>query len=720
MRNRKRGFNFGACLLCLGAVNVAHAQDAKTLKEVTVTAESDADVQRYESVAQKVILDQAEIQSLGGLTISEVIRKLPGIDAGQHSADGAPAANARGMGRDAVQFLVDGERPSANARYALTTVGRMPSGELERIEIVRGASAEFGNAAPVTVNLVMRKAKAQAGSSLKASLGMRGDEPNGQFSFSQSGGSRNDTGEQFSWVFPISINHHGMPSERTVTREAFSTGTRNRWQEEAESSPYSLDELVLSPRLSWRDGGDSLTLWPSYYHNQGKRSGRFSRDAYANPALGTGLAADGGRQEVEVSQMHIARVRLEGDKRLSDGKLSGRLAVMQGQRNSDTDRVWTDSVAVQTRSRESLHRDENEILSALRWDRSLKGSTDQLVSLGIEQTMHDRQDRQRVQGSGAFNGNYRGSSQQWSLWGQHEWTVGPVLSLTSGLRGEFVQLDSSGRAKQYQQLAPSVAARFQLRPDVLFRTSLGAGIKAPKLDEISGLTLRTASVNSPLEADRGGNPALQAERNINLEAALEKHLAGEAGVLGANVYIRRTSDFIERRVALENTRWVDRPSNEGTARHWGLELDAKLRSDPYGYKGGSLRTHLTLPKAMVDDQRLGIQRVARDLPEFQWTLGYDQSFPALKSTAGFQMIQYGKVRTEIPSELNSQQNPRTLLDVYWVRALDKQLNLRFEVQNIARADTHRMLDARAGNDEWLLRSRERGQRTFLVSLEGKW
>ncbi|MBK8525339.1 MAG: TonB-dependent receptor plug domain-containing protein [Betaproteobacteria bacterium] len=52
-----------------------------------------------------------DIEALGGLTVGEVIRKLPGIEAGAHTGDGSPSAKARGMGRDAVQFLVDGERP---------------------------------------------------------------------------------------------------------------------------------------------------------------------------------------------------------------------------------------------------------------------------------------------------------------------------------------------------------------------------------------------------------------------------------------------------------------------------------------------------------------------------------------------------------------------------------------------------------------------------------
>ena len=126
-------------VLVLAFASLAHAEQARTLKEVTVTATSETEFERQAAVTQKTVIDRQEIEALGGLTVNEVIRKLPGIDASAHSGDGNPSANARGMGRDAVQFLVDGERPSANARYALTTVGRLPSGELERVEILRGA-----------------------------------------------------------------------------------------------------------------------------------------------------------------------------------------------------------------------------------------------------------------------------------------------------------------------------------------------------------------------------------------------------------------------------------------------------------------------------------------------------------------------------------------------------------------------------------------------------
>lgn len=698
--------------LALAFASLAHAEPARTLKEVTVTATSEAEAERQAAVTQKTVIDRQEIEALGGLTVNEVIRKLPGIDAGAHSGDGNPSANARGMGRDAVQFLVDGERPSANARYALTTVGRLPSGELERVEILRGASAEHGGSAPITVNLIMRKAKPSTSTSLRAAAGLRGDEPNGQFTASLGGGDK-----AFSWILPVTVNHHGMPLEKTASRQQANAGTRNLWQEERESSPYRLNEFIVSPRLTWRDGDGSLSLWPSVYHNRGERSGSMSRSAYANPASGSGLAADGSRQEREESQLTIARVRAEGDRKTGLGKLSGRVAVMGARRAQDTARSWLDATGNRTQGREELDRDEAEFSAALRLDRPMG---DGLLSAGIEQSWHRREESQRATGTHRFSGNFTARARQWTAWLQHETPLSKALTLTYGLRGEHLALAAEGRAHSASQLAPSLAGRYELAPDLILRSSIGAGIKTPKLEEISGLTVRGAGYNSPLEADRGGNAQLQAERNLNWELALDKHLANNAGTLGANIYLRRTEDFIERRSSLEGSRWVDRPYNEGTARHWGLELDAKLKGDAFGWKGGALRSHLTLPKARVEDERLGITRNARDLPRYQWTLGLDQALPFWQASAGFQLTQYGASESRVSDELQTRQGARSLLDIYIARRLSPQVNLRLEAQNILGADTRRLASARSAQDSWSLSSNERGQRGVLLSVEGKW
>ena len=693
------------------------AEETRTLKEVTVTASSDALEKQQASVTQKTIINRAEIEALGGLTVNEVIRKLPGIDASGHSGDGGPSGNARGMGRDAVQFLVDGERPSANARYALTTVGRMPSGELERIEILRGASAEHGGAAAVTVNLIMKKARPNTpnapSTTLRLAAGTRGDEANGQFSASLGGGDKD-----FSWSLPISINHHGLPTDKKLDRQHASAGVRDQWQSERERGAYTLNEFVLAPRLTWRGATGSFTLWPSIYHNEGERTTRAQRAAYANPAAGTGLAADGSRREDEDSRITLLRLRAEGEKKLDSGKLSGRIAVLDGQRHTNTDRRWRDAAGLVTAANnERLRRDENEVSSAVRLDRGVGLG---MLSLGLEQSWLRREETQRIAGNTAWRGDHEATAKQWTAWLQHEAPVSDKLTLTGGLRGEHIALEADGRSQHASQIAPSLAARYELAADLVLRSSIGAGIKAPKLDEISGLTVHATTANSPLEPDRAGNGNLKAERNVNWEAALEKRLPNELGTVGANVYLRRTENFIERRTQREGTRWVERPYNEGTARHWGLELDAKLKTDALGWKGAALRSHLTLPRARVDDQRLNRQRDARELPRYQWTLGVDQALPAWQMSAGFHLTLHGRNRTDIAGETAGRQNRRELLDLYLSRRLTPQLNLRLDAQNLLRADTRRLSTYAAGSDDWRLASTERGQRTLLLSLEGKW
>jgi outer membrane receptor for ferrienterochelin and colicins len=56
--------------------------------------------------------------------------------------------------------------------------------------------------------------------------------------------------------------------------------------------------------------------------------------------------------------------------------------------------------------------------------------------------------------------------------------------------------------------------------------------------------------------------------------------------------------------------------------------------------------------------------MARDLPRYQWSLGLDQACRVADASAGFQLNQYGRSRTDIPGELATRQKARGLLDLY--------------------------------------------------------
>lgn len=683
-------------ILTLAAGGALHAEE-KVLTEVQVTATADDVAERREAATQKVIVSSKDIENMGALTVSDVLGKLPGIDAAAPGADGSSAMRARGMTRDSVQMYIDGERLSGNARMAQAMVGRLPSTELERVEIIRGASAEFGGSAPVTVNMVFKKARSKESTAIKAALGARNDEPNAQFTLTKGGGDA-----AFSWLIPLTMNRHQMPSASTLERRD-SSGTN---QLEKADSRRTMYEFVFSPRLIWKSGSDSLTIAPSLFRAYGDQVTDTTRSDFAT------AANSGTRHDDENNRTAFNRLRADGEMLRAGTKYSGRLAWSEGERKADLTRDYLGYGTLPSRSSEVRQRNETDFSASLRADRPIG---QHLLAMAIEESEHQRDDS--MNGT-TGNESHHGWDRQWSAWLQDEWTPNKAVTVTGGLRGEAIRYAADANAQHYEEILPSLALRWEPVQRWVFRTSLGAGIKAPKLEELLNQPVYSVGSNSPLEADRRGNPNLKAERSVNFEAVLEHYLPGDAGVIGANVYARQTRDFIEKRTQLEGSRWVERPWNEGTAQHWGIELDAKLRTDRYGWRGATLRGHLTIPRSRVDDQRLGITRPARETPRYQLSAGYDQTLGEL--SFGTSVQYFSRVVTDIVSERRSVTGDRTLLDAYVLKRLNPHLNLRLSLQNLLKTQTRQQQDAYDAGSSWLLNSTGQGVRVVLLALEGKW
>lgn len=687
--------------LCCGAlaVGAAGAADEKTLDTINVTASADDVAERRESTAQKVIVSRQDIEAMGALTIGDVMGKLPGVDAGAQGADGSMALRSRGMVRDSVQILVDGERVHHNARVAQGIVGRLPATELLRVEIIRGSSAEVGGSAPLTVNLVLAKPMSRESTAFKAAVGYREGRIIAQTNYTKGGGDKN-----FSWLLPVTLNHHERPTARQVSRSD-STGLR---QEDDEAGRSRTEEFVVSPRLTWKAGRDSLTLNPVLFRSLGPGDNDFTRADLGVPANSAT------RHDRTYNRNESNRLRADAELFRGETKYSGRLALADGERRADASRNGVTAGGVTTVAEERSRRKERDFSGSLRADWSAGAH---VLASALEHSIHFRDETQSHSGLGT-NESHAGWDRQWSIWLQDEWSLAAATTVTLGLRGEALRYAMDGVNQSHRRLLPSIAVKWAPAEQWVLRSSLGAGIKPPRLDELTNQPVYSVSANTPLEPDRRGNPNLRPERSVNFEAVLERYLPGEAGVLGANLYLRHTENFTERRVQLEGARWVDRPYNEGTARHWGLELDAKLRTDSLGWRGATFRTHLTVPRSRVDDARLGMQRAAREQPRYILSGGYDQTLGARSFGLSFQHS--GRVLTEVSGEQAYATRRRTVVDAYALQKLNRELNLRLSLQNLLRADTRRQLDAFAPGSAWHLNTADRGARTVLLSLEGKW
>lgn len=683
-------------LLVSAMANLAYAEEPQTLPEVKVTAKQDDVSERRESNSQKVIVNRKEIESMSVMTIADVVGKLPGVEIK------GDMQRARGMSRDSVNVLIDGERQAS--QVVLGSLGRLPSGDLERVEIVRGSSAEFGGAAAITVNLVMKKALPKRSTEMRAGLGMRGNQLNETLAWTENGGEGN-----FAWSLPIGLIWNNSPLNTQTTRQNSTAGTRNLFQQDNASGVTKLGHHSISPRMTWKDGSDSLSVLPMLFWGPVTRNTQNSLTDYLNPTLSST------RDTQESGLSRLLRLRMEGEKHLGDAKLTVRTSLNNNRKTMDTRRTTVSAGNVITSTADSTFSSDNEINTGLRWDQPL-GEVN-LISVGAEYVKLSRHDTQN------FNGVMSAptaASRDGILWVQNDWSPQSSFTLTTGLRSESTALQADAVSSQHQAWLPSIATRWEPLDKWVLRSSIGAGLKMPKVEEISNAAVPSIGVNTPVEADKRGNPNLRPERSVNFEAVVEHYFAENAGVVGANIYVRSTQDFTERRAQLEGARWVDRPYNEGSARHWGVELDGKIKTDQMGWTGASLKSHLTLPHAQVNDTRLGITRMARDTPRYVLSMGLDQSLPKLASTVGVTVQHSALSESSIPLEQRAYTKARTQLDAFWLYQINKEFKVRLAGQNLLAANTVQQNIVTQAANEWQLNNSTRGYRSFMLTLEARW
>ncbi|MEQ1602521.1 MAG: TonB-dependent receptor [Methylophilaceae bacterium] len=683
--------------LCFAVAAPALAEEVvQKLEEIKVSGKRDDISERRESGSQKIIIDRNEIESMSVMTIGEVMGKIPGVELR------GDAPRARGMSRDSVNILIDGERQANGSLVVSGALGRLPSGELERVEILRGSSAEFGGSASVTVNLVLKKARPKRSTEVKVGLNSRGSALGYSISWTENGGSGN-----FGWSLPISLIWSDTPLNTLIDRQSATAGSLNSWDHEHVSGLSKLGHHALTPRFNWKSGSDSLSFSPMFFYGPLDRENNTELSLYTNPGTGSGLVPNGMTTAIDHSLNQVIRMRLDGEKHFGEGKFTARAAFNNSRRSLQVVRNAFSENSVST---------DDEINTAMRWDQPVN---QHLLSIGAEYVKLMRRDEQEFDGF-LDNDYHNTSSRDAILWMQDEWSLGKEFTLTSGMRIESLGIVADGIAQNHIGWLPSIAARWEPINGWVMRTSLGIGIKMPKLEEISNTVVRSIAANTPIEADRRGNGSLRPERNLNFEAVLEHYLAEKAGVIGANIYIRRTSDFIERRMELQGVRWIDRPYNEGEALHYGIELDAKVKTDPLGWKGATAKAHLTLPYSQVDDIRLGLRRMARETPQYVLSLGLDQSLPQWDSNFGVSAQISGRSETDIPVQQSGYTEARAVLDAYWVYKINPRFNLRFAGQNLLAADTRRQNSFYNGLNVDANDVRQVGYRNLMVTLEGRW
>jgi iron complex outermembrane receptor protein len=642
------------------------ATDKQKLERVEVDGRASDDAQRRAATASKIIIGREEIERYGDTTIGEVLKRLPGVTTGGRPGRGGEI-RMRGMGNGYTQILVNGERMPPGF-----SLDQLPPDQIERIEVLRAPTAEYGaRAIAGTINIVLREALQKKSNDLRLAV----SEERGKMR-PNIGWTRND---KFGDTGAYNITFNAMRNERfddvnstaktqltdgsgresTITNHGVNTGAN--------------ESLNMNARVQWKlPDGDNFSLQPFLVVTRGSSDNDFSQTQDAcdpNPFSQLRCLNFDHAHTESSSRSTMGRLHAQWQHKIDDTtKLEVRGAVGHMSSSGHSDRVET--------IHDSTYRTQDDTTDSSHRSWSFSGKlSHQMVSehslvAGLEaegqdliQTRVTLQNGLPLPALQDFGDNLSASTRRYAYYAQDEWNVGKQWGFYAGLRGETIETESSvagapvdNRSSVWTPLLHAVwkfgeNSRDQIRAsltrsyrspnlnDMIARPNINSQYPCPT-DGSNGGLCGANVVNYP---DRLGNPQLKPEVARGLEVAYENYLS-KGGLVSANFFYRRIQDLIRNETMLETVqwasvqRWVSRPRNIGDATTYGVELEAKFRLDQFFEDAWpvNIRSNLSLFHSRVD-QIPGPHNTLDQQPKGTMNLGADYRLRSLPLTVGANM-----------------------------------------------------------------------------------
>ena len=625
----------------------AKPADARSeqLKRVEISGTASDESIRKASTASKIVITREEIEKFGDSTVGEVLKRLPGVTTGGRPGRGGDV-RMRGMGGGYTQILVNGERMPPGF-----SLDQLPPEQVERIEVLRAPTAEYGTRAVAgTINVVLREALKKKLNEFRAGVGFERGKLNPNISW-----SRND-GFGDGHAYNISLN--AMRGERvddviSDTRTRTLATSTDELQTTRGQNEDKREGLNLTGRVQFKlSGTDSLAIQPFFVTSKSESRSSITRTTTPTP--------------VPLPLDFYDRVDSQGDNRFTMGRLNAqwqtrpdsetRIEVRGGlgRASGSSHSLRRESLAgADTRLQDDSTDSRDDSWSLLgKVSRSLQNDHSLVAGLEGEGTKRHQTRVTLVNGArdqdlADFGDDLDASTTRFAAYVQDEWNVGKQWDFYAGLRWEGIKTESS--AANYAAnnnssvFTPLAHARYKLdasgRENI--RMSLTRSYRSPQVQDLiarpSINRTEPHQINTP---DRAGNPDLKPELATGVEIGYEKYLS-KGGLLSANLFARSIKNLMRNVTELETVpwsatpRWVSRPRNIGNATTTGLELEAKFRLDEYidDALPISIRSNLSFFTSKVDripgpDNRLDAQ------PKATANLGFDYRLRSLPLSIG--------------------------------------------------------------------------------------
>jgi outer membrane receptor for ferrienterochelin and colicins len=667
------------------------SSDARSAETITITAKRSL-TQRFLSTGSMVTVDRQDIEQLGADSVGDVLRQLPGVQA-TPNANGGLEIRMRGMDKNATQILVDGQRVSSAS--AQLPFDQLPAELIERIEVMRAPTAEHAGATGGTINLVLRQATAKRETNIRITDNHVWGRNAGQIFLSKTGPlsaqpllSKEQLKEQIipssPWSYFLAASATQQLLGANAHRQILGNGAPV--SETDGNSRYKRSELSLIPRLNGRlSSKDQITLRATL-----TRSHFFGNTGSTGTAIdiphGTYGTSFG---EVQTQQRSYTQLGVDWTHRFESSKLETSASASSAAATVDRNGGTLLNYVPPSSSSYTFDDDRRERMWLLK--SKLTGTkSDLLWMYGFELEGRDL----GINNSNTISGpltTFSANAQidRRVLWAQTEWELPAKTTLTAGLRAQQLHTKSTDPTTLQEQtrqfLQPSVHTRTPISQDMQWRFNAARVTRNPNVWDLLNRSTPSQGSNSISNPDSAGNPGLRSEVSNAFDTGIEAKL-GNAGQMGAGVFVRQLSDVIATTTTLVSGRWVAQSSNVGNATVWGVEADAKTGLTALGL--GSDWTLSTNASILQSRMTAGDTVGSRIPGQARYLVNINAAKP-LRRTGGWfggvSMSMVGVADLDTSAGVGGTDRARRTMDIYIGNVLPKLGYWRLGIFNIGDA-----------------------------------
>jgi outer membrane receptor protein involved in Fe transport len=625
--------------------------DATPVAELIVTGEI-AFRDRTETVAPALSYGLEYFQRFEPLTAGDAMKRVPSV-AFLSDVLESDGARLRGLDPGYTQILINGERVPGAGLDRSFFVDRIPAELIERIEVVRSASANrSGDAVAGALNIVLRDAQTLDGGYLRAgairlddgrvreTLGgvWSGQVGPGRLLVGASLQGRRNPKLKTSWRYDApgaALNDIELQTDtRNGTDYSFNaayevevgggdlelTGlfVRTDRREDEDSREYRAGRVQLSDLLTFNDNNVDITT------DNWSLGAKFTREMLGGKTkfkLGYSVFDDK-QDEIEEEYEYLRDAnpypdddRFTGDlefRRLKDKEISFSVSHERGIGFADLEF----GVQVVDKTRDTnIVTDRNRVTipnpPASR--PTLPGAYGPFLAVpgGVNKIDETRIDPYVMLSGGE-------GALKWEAGLRYETTKSKIVDATAPAASRSVE-------KDYQFLLPSAHLRYSLTQDDRINASVARTVRRPGFGQLSPAVL----LGEYGDNDFVGNPDLKPETAWGLDVGYERRL-GRRGVAGVNVFYRKVSDLIEvantGAVGSEGAgTFVLTARNAGEGSVWGVEFDVSTPLTVFGWEHTGVFLNYSWLDSDIDDD-FGSRRF-NDQSKYVFNLGFIQDLP---------------------------------------------------------------------------------------------